>query len=171
MDTFKLDYSNLDNGKRQVIPEGTYELLIDHGEVKGTSNGNELIDVTFIVRNDLDQVPELKETNGKYHNWKVYGAIFQDQETHRYSPIDLGYYMRACGVPDGTAINGMQHFLDLMQGKPVKAFVSQRKSTYQGQKQVQNRVYPNRLEVTNYPTVNHKGKTTQAQPQADDLPF
>lgn len=181
-----LEVQNNDFGP---LPKGKYEMVIKSADLKSSKAGQEYINVTFVVRNDLDNVPNLKYFNGKYRNRYVFAAIFTDKETNQYKQEDLMYYLQAARVPEGTQIADMQQFLDLLAGKPVLAYVSQREITYNGETSVQNNVWANAIEPSNFPQLNHvwaskekpadpfsNATTNSGQPinndnLADNLPF
>lgn len=137
------------------LPKGKYEMIIKSAELKSSKAGREYINVTFVVRNDLDNVPNLKGFNDKYHNRYVFAAIFTDKETNQYKQEDLMYYLQAARVPEGTQINDMQQFLDVLRDKPVLAYVSQRENTYNGETTMQNNIWANAIEPSNFPQSNH----------------
>ena len=178
------NYSNLErNTGFEALPKGNYEVIITNPTIRSTQAGREYINMKLVVRNDLDKVPNLAKTNAKYHNRVVFASIFTDKETDRYNTEDLMYYLEAVQVPEGTEIKDMQHFLDLIEDKPVRAYVTQRENEYKGVKQIQNNVWANSVEKSQFPQVNHvfKNKPTTdpfggTQPANDEqvsnnLPF
>lgn len=157
------NYSNLErNTGFEALPQGNYEVIITNPTIRPTQAGREYINMKLVVRNDLDKVPNLANTNAKYHNRIVFAQIYTDKETDRYNTEDLMFYLEAAQVPDGTEIEDMQHFLDLIEDKPVRVYVTQRENEYKGVKQIQNKVWPNSVEKSQFPQVNHvfKNKPT-----------
>lgn len=157
------NYSELErNTGFEALPKGNYEVIITKPTIKSSKAGREYINMQLVVRNDLDKVPNLANTNAKYHNRVVFASIFTDKETNQYSTEDLMYYLEAVQVPEGTEIRDMQHYLDLIADKPVRVYVTQSKNEYQGEKQIQNNVWANSVEKSQFPQVNHvfKDKAT-----------
>ena len=157
------NYSGLErNTGFEALPKGNYEVIITKPTIKSTQAGREYINMQLVVRNDLDNVTNLANTNAKYHNRIVFAQIYTDKETDRYNTEDLMFYLEAAQVPDGTEIKDMQHFLDLIEDKPVRVYVTQRENEYKGVKQIQNKVWANSVEKSQFPQVNHvfKNKST-----------
>ena len=157
------NYSGLErNTGFEALPKGNYEVIITKPTIKSTQAGREYINMQLVVRNDLDKVTNLANTNAKYHNRIVFASIFTDKETNRYNTEDLLYYLDAVQVPEGTEIKDMQHYLDLIANKPIRAYVTQRENEYKGVKQIQNNVWANSVEKSQFPQVNHvfKDKAT-----------
>ena len=156
------NYSNLErNTGFEALPQGNYEVIITNPTIRPTQAGREYINMKLVVRNDLDKVPNLANTNAKYHNRIVFAQIYTDKETDRYNTEDLMFYLEAAQVPDGTEIEDMQHFLDLIEDKPVRVYVTQRENEYKGVKQIQNKVWANSVEKSQFPEVNHVFKNKQ----------
>lgn len=157
------NYSGLErNTGFEALPKGNYEVIITKPTIKSTQAGREYINMQLVVRNDLDNVTNLANTNAKYHNRIVFSSIFTDKETNRYNTEDLLYYLDAVQVPEGTEIKDMQHYLDLIANKPIRAYVTQNENEYKGVKQIQNNVWANSVERSQFPQVNHvfKDKAT-----------
>ncbi|WP_373742602.1 DUF669 domain-containing protein [Jeotgalibaca porci] len=156
------NYSGLErNTGFEALPKGNYEVIITKPTIKSSKAGREYINMQLVVRNDLDKVTNLENTNAKYHNRVVFASIFTDKETNQYNTEDLLYYLDAVQVPEGTEIKDMQHYLDLIADKPVRVYVTQSENEYQGEKQIQNNVWANSVEKSQFPQVNHvfKDKT------------
>lgn len=95
------------------------------------------------------------------------------------------YILDAIGVPEGTQINSIEDFLNILTGKVAKVYVKKDKNEYNGDVNDVNRVAPWNFSKSEYPQSNHQLKeTTQAggnDPFAnngqavnvsnDDLPF
>ena len=153
------NYSGLERSTGfEALPKGNYEVVITKPTIKSSKKGREYINMQLVVRNDLDKVPNLANTNAKYHNRIVFASIFTDKETNQYKTEDLMYYLEAVQVPEGTEIKDMQHYLDLIADKPVRVYVTQSENEYQGEKQIQNNVWANSVEKSQFPQVNHQFK-------------
>ncbi|MBD5429328.1 DUF669 domain-containing protein [Lactobacillus sp.] len=156
------------------LPEGNYECVITKAGLDATKGGTEYINITLKVRKDLDNVDKLKETNGKYHNRNVYVSIYKRRDTGEYSDEDLSNVMTAAGIPVGTEIASWDQFSELLQNKPVRAFVKVEDNTYQGKTTQRNRVWPNNFYKTDYPLQEDPFKDSNiadVEVNDNDLPF
>src|SRR5690625_3203383 len=124
------DYSKLERGNFDALPTGEYEMVIRQVTEKATPSGAESIQITFIVRNDLVQVPELSKTNGKYANRYVFMDNWKRKATGQYDMEGFMYILQAAGVPEGTPINSLDDFIDLLEGKPVRVYVKKEIDDY-----------------------------------------
>lgn len=167
MALFKTDYSNINQNDYSALPTGEYEMVINKASENATPNGAETFQVDLVVRNDLSNVAELAETNGKYKNrhvfndnWKRKSGKFQGQ----YQLDDLQHILMAAKVPEGTEINSMKEFADAITGKPVRVYVKKQFSEYRGEDE--NQVAPWNYSETQFPVLNHK--FDKKQPTSDD---
>ena len=171
----------------EAIPTGTYEMVIKQAQEKVTPNGRQNMEFQLVVRNDLDGVKGLSETNAKYHNRIVFVQFWTDKNSGQYDTNRFQYVLEAAQIPEGTAINSIDDFMKLMTDRPVKVYVKKEKDDYNSTPEktaYRNTVAPWGFEKTAFPTVNHqwKGqKTTNDDPFADkgqqlnitddDIPF
>lgn len=166
------------------LDEGTYECLIDSPSEEATKGGTEYFQIPLTVRNDLDGVEALKETNAKFHNRKTFDfKIWKRKGTGKYDPQNFSDVLTAVGVPEGTEITSQEQLINFLTGKPVKAFIKKTTDTYKGEEREVNQIAPWNLERTNYPDVQHVSKNKKensADPFAgnkeieidnDELPF
>lgn len=160
MTLFTTDYSNLESNEFTPLPEGEYEVIIKSVGERATQNGKEETQLQLAVRNDLKQVPELKETNAKYAN----RIIFVDEwkrtidGEYKYKMDNFMHYLNGVGVPEGTAIESLEQLFSMFRGKPVRVYVKQEENEYKGEKQIVNRVAPWNFKNTKFPQVNHEWK-------------
>jgi len=181
------DYSKLEERNFDALPTGEYEMVIRQVMEKVTKNGAESMQVTLVVRNDLAQVPALAKTNGKHSNRYVFMDNWKRKATGEYDTEGFMYILQAAGVPEGTPINSVDDFIDLLQGKPVKVYVKKEVDDYNTQDPespvYKNTVAPWNFSETNYKAMNHqfdnKANMNNQQQQApqvvdtdeEDYPF
>lgn len=182
------DYSeNKETGGYTPLPEGNYEMVIAKAQETSTKNGAESFQIDLIVRNDLDGVPTLTETNKKYHNRHVFNDNWKRKATGQYDMEGFQYILQAVGAPEGASIPTIEAFIDLLVGKPVKVFVKLEDNTYNGETKEVNRVAPWNYSASEFPNVQHKfekgetsGVSNKEEPtfgngqidiSDDDLPF
>lgn len=174
---FTTDYSN-NNGGYSILPEGTYECVINSVAEQATNSGSESLHFDLIVRNDLDQA--LPETNGKHHNQHIWLDEWKRKATGEYDMANIQYFVEAAGIPEGTPINSIEQFCELMYHKPVQIKLGVDVSEYQGKKQEKNSAAPWDWQKTKFPQVAHQWKKskdpfeenkTGVDVQDNDLPF
>ncbi|WP_300562711.1 DUF669 domain-containing protein [Companilactobacillus sp.] len=179
------DYKENKSNDYGVLPTGNYEMIIKSTQERATQSGAESLQLDLIVRNDLDGVPELAETNKKYHNRHVFMDNWKRKATGQYDMQGFQYILDAIGVPEGTQINSIDDFLSVLTGKVAKVFVKKGKNEYNGDVTDINQVAPWNFSKSDYPQSNHQFKeatqTNSADPFAnngqavsvsdEDLPF
>lgn len=168
-DFMTTDYSN-NTGGFDPIPTGNYEMIINKVQETATKNGAESLQVDLIVRNDLDKVPELAQTNAKYHNRHVFNDNWKRKATKQYDMDGLQYILDAVGVPEGTRIASMDDFFKLITHKPVKVYVQKEDNEYQGKTTEVNRVAPWNYSKSDFPEVQHVFKENDTAKNSTD-PF
>jgi hypothetical protein len=185
MTLFKTNYEEVGNNDFSALPTGEYECIINNVKEKATKNGKESMNISLIVRNDLKQVPELKERNGKYADrWVFVDEWKRDiNGEYKYKMDNLMHYLAAVGIPEGTEIKDMEHLFSLLRGKPVLVYIKEEENTYNGNTEMINTVAPWNFKQTKFPQVNHvfkdKEESNDNNPfanstkdiQDDDLPF
>lgn len=162
MALFTTDYSNIDNngGNFEPLPNGEYEVVIKNATERATKNGKEETQLTLVVRNDLTQVPELKEQNGKYANRHVFVDEWKRDidGAYKYDMDNFMRYLNGIGVPEGTKIENFDQLLEMFRGKPVRVYIKQEENEYKGETEIVNRVAPWNFKRTQFPDLNHKWK-------------
>lgn len=149
------NYSNL-NEKQEFkpLPEGEYEMVIKRASENVTPNGKETFQIVLVVRNDLTQVPELAETNGKHANRYIFNDNWKRKATNQYDLENFQHILKACGVPEGTDLNSMEDIAKAISGRPARVFVKKEFSEYKGEEE--NNVAPWNYSRSQYPMVNHE---------------
>ncbi|MGN9066647.1 DUF669 domain-containing protein [Ligilactobacillus agilis] len=179
---FTTNYSNVNNnqGNYEPIPDGDYEMLILSASEEVAKTGTQSIVFKMVVRNDLDQA--LPSTNGKYHNRIVWARTWKMKDTGKYIEDIFQRILWAVGVPEGTKINSLEEFFNIVWNKPIKVPVYIEENEYQGKKTKRNNIRFSGLMHTDFIKVAHTNKDgqvmNQGQPRQqapdisnNDLPF
>lgn len=167
------DYSNLEENNYGALPTGNYEMIINKAHEDATPSGAETLKIDLIVRNDVQNVPALAETNGKYANRYVFMDNWKRKATNEYDLKNFQYILKAVGVKEGTPINSIDDFINAITRKPVKVYVKKEVDSY-NTTDPQNPVYENRVapwnfSETDFKTVNHNFDKTKDS--KNDNPF
>lgn len=177
------NYSEVQDNDFSALPTGNYEIVIKSAQERAAKTGSESIQLDLVVRNDLDAVPALKDTNGKYHNRHVFMDNWKRRETKQYDLQNIQTILQVVGVPEGTNLNSIEDFISAIAGKPAKVYIKRTTDSYQGESREINRVAPWNFSKTDYPQVQHVWKDQQngknpfadSQTEVDiknsDLPF
>lgn len=180
------DYSNVQDNNYSALPTGEYEMLIKSAKESATPSGSETLQLDLIVRNDVKNVPALAATNGKYANRHVFMDNWKRKATNQYDTDGFMYILQAVGVAEGTPINSIQDFINLITNKPVSVYVKKEVDDYNTtdseNPEYRNRVAPWNFSATKFKEVNHQyeqknqSSSTPTTPPAapitdDDLPF
>lgn len=166
------DWANLpEHEEYGVLPKGNYEMVIKNVQERATQSGAESIQVDFVVRNDLDGVRQLMNTNGKYHNRHVFMDNWKRKATQQYDLEQLQLLMMAAGFPDHHTYDFPNDFISFLKSKPVKVYVNVRKNEYQGEVTDQNQVAPWNVTQTDFPNVQHKWKSDSTTTSNGNNPF
>lgn len=185
MSLITTNYANNEHQGYSVLPTGVYEMIIKSAQEKATPNGAESLQIDLVVRNDLDAVPALAETNAKYHNRHVFMDNWKRKATHQYDLDSFQYILEAVQIPEGTPINSIQDLVNALANKSAKVYVKKTKDNYQGEEREVNQVAPWNFSKSDYPQVQHTWKdqsngdnpfannqsTSEPQIDDDDLPF
>lgn len=165
-DFMNTDYSNNTGGDYDALPAGNYEMIINNAKEDATKNGAETLQIDLLVRNDLDKVPDLAETNAKFHNRHIFVDNWKRKATNQYDLDGFQYILQAAGVPENTPLHTVDDFIKLISGAAVRVFVKQEDNTYNGTTTTVNRVAPWNFEVTQFPQVQHTYKDKKSGPTA-----
>lgn len=176
------NYANTNSNSNEPLPAGEYEFIIKNVAENATASGAESMQFELVVRNDLDQA--LPQTNGKQHNRHIWVNEWKRRKTNQYDMNNFMYFMKAAGIPEGTAVNTIEDFENMMINKPVRLRIKVEKDTYNNDTHEVNRPAPWDWMPTKFPQVNHqwKQKTTSQsenkvftantdQPKPDNVPF
>ncbi|RVU71803.1 MULTISPECIES: DUF669 domain-containing protein [Lactobacillus] len=167
-----IDLKEKTNDKSNLIPKGIYEMQISKVTGDASKGGHEYMKFDFLIRDDLDKVPELKDTNAKEHGRHYFANVWTakdpntGQDSGEYSQEDLANIADAIGLTQAQIdkyIKGKDDLMKACEGKFVRIYVSLGENEYQGEKRKQNSTFTNSWHPTKYPKQG-------AKPAADD-PF
>lgn len=170
MEFMTTDYSKNKKVSYEPLPEQEYEAIVTQASEHATPSGAESFQLRLTIRNDLDNVPALAESNAKFHNRVVFAENWKRKDTKQYNIEGLQYILDAVHVPEGTVLNSVEDFIKAITGKPVRVYIKQETSNYKGEDTTRNVVSPWGFKETEFPQVNHTFKTKNGTPKAAD-PF
>lgn len=136
------NYKNNEHKDFSALPSGNYEMIIKSAQEKATKNGAESLQLDLVVRNDLDGVDELKNTNAKYHNRHVFMDNWKRKTTNQYDLDSFQYILEAVQIPEGTPLNTINDFTKAVANKPAKVYVKKTVDDYGGEKKDINQIAP-----------------------------
>ena len=113
---FKSNFAEADTGYG-IKPEGDYEMLIVKAEEKTNKNGKTCLNLSLVIRNDVDQ----KFQNGYvFHRlWKRREPTAADMAVNGYGFGQIMALGKAARLPDGKDYAGLADFLNDLMMKPV----------------------------------------------------
>lgn len=165
---FKANWSEAAQSN-SLKPEGDYECLIAKVEERVTKNGKENLNISMVIRNDVEQ----NYKNGYIFDtlWKKKEPTNADLQVKGYSYGQIMALGKAAGLPDGKDYDSLEQFLEELIKKPVRVTIKH--GEWNGEK----REEVSWLNPTKFPTVKHTFKQSQsstaqtyAQPQQSYAP-
>jgi hypothetical protein len=120
---------NLDHNYSDLMPEGQYEALIKNGEFRTTRAGTENIDITLIIRNDIEQPCQGRHMH--YNIWKKKDPNKLDKACENYNFMSINTLSKAIELPDKKQYKSLQEWLNDLSQKPLLILV--RHEEYNGQ--------------------------------------
>ncbi len=160
---FKSNWNEAAQGS-SIKSEGDYECLIAKVEERVTKNGKENLNISMVIRNDVEQGYK----NGYIFNtlWKRKEPTEADLQVKGYGYGQIMALGKAAGLPDGKEYESLEQFCGELVNKPIRATIKHEE--YKGK--MQERV--SWLNPTKFPTIKHTFKQSQsstaqtyAQPQ------
>lgn len=152
------NYKNNERKDFSALPTGNYEMIIKSAQEKATKNGAESLQLDLVVRNDLDGVVGLKDTNAKYHNRHVFMDNWKRKTTNQYDLDSFQYILEAVKIPEGTPLNTIDDFTKAVANKPTKVYVKKTVDDYGGERKDINQIAPWNFSKSDYPQVQHVWK-------------
>jgi hypothetical protein len=156
---FGVDYTKASEGT-DLLPEGEYEVIIKYAGESATRGGRMYINVTCVIRNDVDQ---------KFKNKYVWYSIWQKKEP---TPADLncgGYsskqiqnLSKAVKLPDGKKYENIANWCDDLKNRVFKVTIEHEE--YKGQTQAKVKW----TNETKYPECHHAWKKAEDETLAED---
>lgn len=125
--SFKVDHSQAGSSE---LPEGEYEAIIKYaGEDATKISRTEYINVTMVVRNDIDQ--PCKNRTIRHSIWHKKEPSPADVACGGYSSKQIQSLSKAVGLPNGKEYDNLEDWCEDLANKPVRITVE--KEEYQGQ--------------------------------------
>lgn len=155
---------NHDQANPDILPVGTYEVIIEDACIDYTKGGTEHISITFVLRNDVDQ---------KYKNRRIFHQIWRRKEP---SPSDLecdGFpnqqiqqISKNVGLPNGMSIKSFDDWFELLIGKVAEITI--RHEDYNNQTNAK----VGYINPSKFPDCEHKYPSqTPDTPHFEDVPL
>jgi hypothetical protein len=161
---FGIDYSEATEGSG-LLPEGKYEVIIKYAGEDATKNKTVYINVTCVIRNDVDQ---------KYQNKYLWHSLWHRKEPSQadlavggYSIKQIQTLSKAAGLPNGKKYPTLEEWCIDLKDKAIQVTI-QHEEYPVGSGTMQTQVqYVN---PSKYPECNHMWKTKEdsAAISADD---
>ena len=146
---FKNDFSQAQQNNN-LKPEGDYEVLIVKAEEKQTKNGKLGLNISMVIRNDVDQTYK----NGFiFHTlWKRKEPTAADMQVNGYGFGQVMALGKAAQLPDGKDYPDLAAFLQDLIEKPVRVHLVH--DTYNNTE----RESVSYINPTSFPEVRHINK-------------
>lgn len=166
-----IDLNKKNNDGNELLPAGTYEMIIDSVHGDASKGGHENMSFDMIVRRDLDQVKSLAKTNAVAHGRHYFSRVWTAKDANgrdsgKYNPSDLANIADAIGLTQAQVDKYIKSKDDLFRackGKPIRIYVSVNDNEYNGEKRKQNSTFTNSWQKTKFP-LNAK-KSAPAEPK------
>lgn len=114
---FSTDYSGLNDGAT-LLPIGEYEIIFKYLGEDVTKNGSMYVNVTAVVRNDVDQQYKNKYVWDKL--WHVKEPSAADKSVGGYSFKRIQSISKAAGLPNGKKYENLEAWCDELANKFVR---------------------------------------------------
>ena len=180
-----INLNNKTNNRSQLLPEGIYEMKIHNVVDDASPNGHKNLNFDFVVRDDLDKVPELKNTNAVAHGRHYYASVWTakdkqtGEDTGHFAPADLANIADAIGLTQDEVdkqINSKEDLMKVCIDKCIRIRISVYKNTYKGETRKQNSTFTNSWRQTKFPPQGakedpFKGNEGASELTDKDIPF
>ena len=134
------------------IEDGTYEVVVAQAEQTASKSGTDYLDIRLKIRDDYQQ---------KFRNNLIFDRIWINKETLQYPEWALQRYAMAVKIPEGTDIQTIDQFLEIIKGRSLKVTVKNETSEYNGKtyenltiKKFEQSELPPAAVVVNKPTID-----------------
>lgn len=170
MTFFTTNYKDLKEAPSYgALPKGEYEMVIAKAAFQANTNGKESLFLDLVVRNDLQGVPDLQATNGKFANRHIFYNLWKRDLNNQYmfDPEHLQYILAGANVPEGMSFSTLEEFENALNGRPVLVYTTVGKDN---KGEDRNDVAPWGFKKSAYPQVQHnfekpnQGQASNNQP-------
>lgn len=111
MSILKINHSEASGGGN--VTPGTYQAEVNKAQVKQSSNGNPMIELTFKIRKDIEQ---------PFGGRNVFDRLVLTEA----SMWKVQLYAKAMGLPDGLEVDTYEELADIMTGRKVEIETGER---------------------------------------------
>lgn len=143
---FLTDYENI-NDDFDILPEGDYEVIIRNIEERTTRNGATGLNLSLVVRNDIEQ--KFKDRYIFYTLWKRKEPTAADKQVQGYGFNQVMRIAKSAKLPNGKAYESIMDMCEDLMHRTLKVTLEHRE--WNG-KQQENVKYVNASE---YPVCKH----------------
>lgn len=143
---FSTDYENI-NDDFDILPEGDYEVVIRNIEERTTKNGATGLNLSLVVRNDIDQ--KFKDRYIFYTLWKRKEPTDADKQVQGYGYNQIMRLAKSAKLPNGKAYESVMDMCRDLMRRTLKVTLEHRE--WNG-KQQENVKYVNE---SAYPECKH----------------
>lgn len=109
---FQVNYNEAQEKSFSPLKDGEYEVIITDVECKKTKNGDDMLSVTYTVRDDVKQEGQRSKV------WD--NVVFKDSVKWRYQ-----LFFKALGLSDGTKLSTIQDVAQAVLHKSLKVRTEQ----------------------------------------------
>lgn len=155
---FKVNHSEA-NQQNNIKPEGDYECLVQSINERTTRNGATGLNVSMVVRNDLNQ--NYKNAYIFYTLWKRREPTPSDLQVNGYGFGQVMALSKAAGLPDGKEYDDLKQLCEELTGKPIRVTLKHREYNGKTQEDV------SWLNPTKFPEVKHTFKQSQSSSMSE----
>ncbi len=128
--SFGINYDDAATGS-DLLPKGDYEVVIKYAGEDATKGGTVYINVTMVIRNDVDQ---------QYKNKYIWHSIWQKKEPSAadigcggYSYKQIQSLSKAAGLPNGKKYESLASWCEELKDKVVRVTIDHEE--YKGEMQ------------------------------------
>lgn len=146
-----------------LIPEGEYEVVIRNIEERTTKNGATGLNLSLIIRNDVEQKYKDRYLFCTY--WKRKEPTEADMQVQGYSFAQIMRLAKSAKLPSGKAYENVQALCEDLMKRPLKVTVKHEMNDYDG-KLRENIKYVNE---SNFPDCKHVFKEKKASATSETV--
>lgn len=150
---FQVDHSQVKDGGG-VLPPGEYEVVIKFAGEAVARTGTPYINITTVVRNDLEQ--QFKNKYIFHKMWRKKDPSQLDLECGGFSFKQIQSMSKAAGLPNGQSYENLEAWCEAITDKPILVTVEHEE--YNGAPQVKVKW----VNESKHPQCNHQWEKEEA---------
>lgn len=120
---FSTSYEEI-NDDYGTLPEGEYEVVIRNIEERTTPNGATGLNLSLVIRNDVEQ--NYKDRYIFYTLWKRKEPTAADKQVQGYGFNQVMRLAKSAGLPSGKAYETLQDMCKDLMNRPLKVTLEHR---------------------------------------------